>query len=102
MYRWIIVLSFNPIFISDVILSPGNFLIQTLSKDASYHPEFTGMNNHVTNGDGFGVGWYHTNSCQSQPQPHVMKTSTRNHGNGNETEEDTTSSSLSSLERSGI
>lgn len=63
MCRWITLLSSYPVSISDVILSPSNSLIQ-LSKDASYHPEFTDMNNHVTNGDGFGVGWYHTNHCQ--------------------------------------
>jgi glutamine amidotransferase len=62
MCRWITLLSTHPVSLSDIILSPSNSLIQ-LSKDASYHPEFGDMNNHVTNGDGFGVGWYHCNAC---------------------------------------
>lgn len=33
-----------------------------MSIDASYHPGSTEINNHVTNADGFGVGWYHNNT----------------------------------------
>jgi predicted glutamine amidotransferase len=60
MCRWITVLSSDPMSLSDIVLAPSNSLIQ-LSKDASFHPGYTEQNNHVTNGDGFGVGWYHTN-----------------------------------------
>lgn len=32
-----------------------------MSIDASFHPGYGDQNNHVMNGDGFGVGWYHNN-----------------------------------------
>lgn len=53
MCRWITLLSSEQICLSDVILTPPNSLIQ-LSKDASFHPGYGDINNHVTNGDGFG------------------------------------------------
>lgn len=34
-----------------------------MSVDASFHPGYGDQNNHVMNGDGFGVGWYHNNTC---------------------------------------
>jgi glutamine amidotransferase len=60
MCRWITLLSADPVSLSDIVLAPSNSLVQ-LAKDASFHPEFTDTNNHAMNGDGFGVGWYHSN-----------------------------------------
>ena len=60
MCRWITLLSSEPVSLSDIVLAPSNSLVQ-LSKDASFHPEFSNINNHNMNGDGFGVGWYHSN-----------------------------------------
>jgi len=60
MCRWITVLSSNDMSLSDVVLAPPNSLVQ-LSKNAGDHPGFGSHNNHVTNGDGFGIGWYHSN-----------------------------------------
>jgi len=60
MCRWITLLASEPYSLSDILLTSSNALVQ-LSKDASFHPGFTDMNNHVMNGDGFGVGWYHHN-----------------------------------------
>jgi len=60
MCRWITLLSSDPVSLSDIVLAPSNSLVQ-LAKDASFHPEFSDMNNHAMNGDGFGVGWYHSN-----------------------------------------
>lgn len=69
MCRWITVLSSDPMSLSDIVLAPCNSLIQ-LSKDASFHPGSSELNNHVTNGDGFGVGWYHSfNPYIPSPQP---------------------------------
>ncbi|GKY90541.1 hypothetical protein MPSEU_000027800 [Mayamaea pseudoterrestris] len=62
MCRWITVLSSEQISLSDVVLAPTNSLVQ-LAKDASFHPGYSDMNNHTTNGDGFGVGWYHSNAA---------------------------------------
>lgn len=59
MCRWITLLSSEQVPLSDIVTSPSNSLIQ-LSKDASFHPGYTEMNNHRMNGDGFGVGWYHS------------------------------------------
>jgi predicted glutamine amidotransferase len=60
MCRWITVLSSERVSLSDIVLTPSNSLVQ-LAKDASFHPGYGDENNHVMNGDGFGVGWYHTN-----------------------------------------
>jgi len=65
MCRWITILSTDTISLADIVLTPSNSLIQ-VSKDASFHPGATEMNNHVMNGDGFGVGWYHPNSPAEQ------------------------------------
>lgn len=53
MCRWITLLSTEEVALADVVLTPQNSLIQ-LSKDASFHPGYSSMNNHVMNGDGFG------------------------------------------------
>lgn len=60
MCRWITVLGSEEMSLSDVVLAPPNSLVQ-LSRNASFHPGYGDQNNHVTNGDGFGVGWYHSN-----------------------------------------
>lgn len=60
MCRWITLLSTESFSLSDIVLSPSNSLIQ-MSIDASFHPGYGDINNHVMNGDGFGVGWYHNN-----------------------------------------
>jgi glutamine amidotransferase len=61
MCRWITLLSSESFSLSDLVLSPSNSLVQ-MSIDASFHPGYGDQNNHVMNGDGFGVGWYHSNS----------------------------------------
>ena len=60
MCRWITLLSAeeNPFWLSDVVLKPSQSLI-TMSVDASFHPGYSDTNNHVMNGDGFGIGWYY-------------------------------------------
>lgn len=60
MCRWITLLSTEPFSLSDIVLSPSNSMVQ-MSIDASFHPGYGDQNNHVMNGDGFGVGWYHSN-----------------------------------------
>lgn len=60
MCRWITVISSQDLSLSDVVLAPTNSLVK-LARDASFHPGYGDENNHVTNGDGFGVGWYHSN-----------------------------------------
>jgi glutamine amidotransferase len=62
MCRWVTLLSTESFSLSDIVLSPSNSLVQ-MSIDASFHPGYGDQNNHVMNGDGFGVGWYHTNHC---------------------------------------
>jgi glutamine amidotransferase len=59
MCRWITVLSTDEFCLLDIVLAPSNSLIQ-MSVDASWHPGYTEVNNHVMNGDGFGIGWYHS------------------------------------------
>ena len=80
MCRWITLLSSENVPLSDIILAPSNSLIQ-LSKDASFHPGYSEMNNHRMNGDGFGIGWYHSicppehrqsdEPCTMNPLEHV-------------------------------
>jgi glutamine amidotransferase len=60
MCRWITILASDELSLSDVVLAPANSLVQ-MSKDASFHPGYSDINNHAMNGDGFGVGWYHSN-----------------------------------------
>jgi predicted glutamine amidotransferase len=55
MCRWITLISAESYSLSDVVLAPSNSLIQ-LSRDASFHPDFTDANNATMNGDGFGIG----------------------------------------------
>lgn len=59
MCRWIALLSNqHDVSLHDALISPSNGIVQ-LSKDASFHPGSGSTNNHVMNGDGFGVGWYY-------------------------------------------
>lgn len=53
MCRWITLLSTQEVALADIVLTPSNSLVQ-LSKDASFHPGYSDLNNHVMNGDGFG------------------------------------------------
>jgi glutamine amidotransferase len=59
-------ISSESVCLSDILLAPSNSLVQ-LSRDASFHPGYPDLNNAVMNGDGFGVGWYHTTEsiCRS-------------------------------------
>lgn len=59
MCQWITLLSLEKVPLSNIVLAPSNSLIK-LSKDASFHPGSTELNNHRLNGDGFGIGWYHS------------------------------------------
>jgi glutamine amidotransferase len=69
MCRWITVLSSaDDMSLSDVVLAPHNSLVQ-LSRDASFHPGYKNENNHITNGDGFGIGWYHSNIATLHKYP---------------------------------
>ena len=58
MCRWITVLSSEDFCLRDIIFKPSHSLIQ-MSVDASWHPGYSEVNNHVMNGDGFGIGWYY-------------------------------------------
>jgi glutamine amidotransferase len=60
MCRWITLISSEHVSLSDVILAPSNSLVRQ-SRDATFHPGYGPLNNAPMNGDGFGVGWYHTN-----------------------------------------
>ena len=60
MCRWITLISAESVSLSDIVLAPSNSLVK-LSRDASFHPGADFINNAHMNGDGFGVGWYHTN-----------------------------------------
>lgn len=71
MCRWITLLSSEPFSLSDIVLSPSNSLVQ-MSIDASFHPGYGDQNNHVMNGDGFGVGWYHSHSFVNKTVPLVV------------------------------
>ena len=62
MCRWITLISAESVSLSDIVLSPSNSLVK-LSRDASFHPGADFINNAHMNGDGFGVGWYHTNAA---------------------------------------
>jgi len=53
--------------LADVVLTPSQSLVK-MSIDASFHPGYGEINNHVMNGDGFGVGWYHSNVVESAQQ----------------------------------
>jgi hypothetical protein len=57
MCRWITLISAESYSLSDVVLAPSNSLVQ-LSRDASFHPDFTDANNATMNGDGFGIGTF--------------------------------------------
>lgn len=75
------------------MLSPSNSLVQ-MSIDASFHPGYGDQNNHVMNGDGFGVGWYHSN--------HYVEKSSANrvlvvNGHGNEKDKDQPPQRLASV-----
>ena len=91
MCRWITLLSSShPVSLADIVLSPSNSLVQ-LSKDASFHPGMTEMNNHVMNGDGFGVGWFHNNSPVGEINGHsgsVNGEGKNNNSNNNNSDED--------------
>jgi glutamine amidotransferase len=62
MCRWITLISAEIVSLSDIVLAPSNSLVK-LSRDASFHPGADFTNNAHMNGDGFGVGWYHTNAA---------------------------------------
>ena len=62
MCRWITLISAETVSLSDIVLAPSNSLVK-LSRDASFHPGADFINNAHMNGDGFGVGWYHTNAA---------------------------------------
>jgi predicted glutamine amidotransferase len=66
MCRWITLISHETVSLSDIVLAPSNSLIQ-LARDASFHPGYGFINNAITNGDGFGVGWYHTHTPYYKP-----------------------------------
>jgi glutamine amidotransferase len=68
MCRWITFISTEDMFLSDIVLTPSNSLIEQ-SIDASFHPGFAQRFNHNVNADGFGVGWYH---CHDE-QPAIFK-----------------------------
>jgi glutamine amidotransferase len=70
MCRWITLLSSEPFSLSDIVLSPSNSMVQ-MSIDASFHPGYGDQNNHVMNGDGFGVGWYHGNYYVDKASHHT-------------------------------
>ena len=78
MCRWITLISAEMVSLSDIVLAPSNSLVK-LSRDASFHPGADLVNNAHMNGDGFGVGWYHTNTAISTPpetfSPHVSSIS---------------------------
>lgn len=57
MCRWITFMSTKEMFLSDIVLTPSNSLVDQ-SIDASFHPGFAQKFNHTVNADGFGVGWY--------------------------------------------
>lgn len=80
MCRWITVLSSENISLSDVVLAPQNSLLQ-LSRDASFRPGFSNENNHVTNGDGFGIGWYHSNLARVPRFPFLSRNDIEGHEN---------------------
>jgi glutamine amidotransferase len=79
MCRWITLLASTEVSLSDVVLAPANSLVH-MSKDASLHPGYTDVNNHAMNGDGFGVGWYHSNVaiCPDPNHTHATKEAPRN------------------------
>jgi glutamine amidotransferase len=84
MCRWITLLSTESFSLSDIVLSPSNSMVQ-MSIDASFHPGYGDTNNHVMNGDGFGVGWYHSNQYvdkSSHHHPHQNAVDTTNGSNG--------------------
>ncbi|KAL7565712.1 hypothetical protein ACA910_005407 [Epithemia clementina (nom. ined.)] len=66
--------------LSDVVLAPPNSLVQ-LSRDASIHPGFGSDNNHITNGDGFGIGWYHSNTTTIPRYPSLNNENIEGHAN---------------------
>jgi len=80
MCRWITVLAAEDMSLSDVVLAPPNSLVQ-LSKDASFHPGYTDENNHTTNGDGFGIGWYHSNIVTVPRYPSLTNDEVDGHDN---------------------
>jgi len=80
MCRWITVLSSTDMSLSDVVLAPPNSLVQ-LARDASFHPGYGDDNNHVTNGDGFGVGWYHNNIVKLPRYPSLTTDEVEGHPN---------------------
>ena len=67
MCRWITVLGADAMLLSDIVMSPSNSLIQ-MSLNASYHPGYGEKNNHITNADGFGIGWYSNRT----PEKHAV------------------------------
>ncbi|KAL7565705.1 hypothetical protein ACA910_005401 [Epithemia clementina (nom. ined.)] len=80
MCRWITVMSAKNMSLSDVVLAPPNSLVQ-LSRDASIHPGFGSDNNHITNGDGFGIGWYHSNMTTIPRYPSLNNENIEGHAN---------------------
>lgn len=80
MCRWITVLSSEDLSLSDVVLAPQNSLLQ-LSRDASFNPRYSTVNNHTTNGDGFGVGWYHSNTVNVPRLPLYTRRDIKGHEN---------------------
>ncbi|KAL7568577.1 hypothetical protein ACA910_002689 [Epithemia clementina (nom. ined.)] len=80
MCRWITVMSAKDMSLSDVVLAPPNSLVQ-LSRDASIHPGFGSDNNHITNGDGFGIGWYHSNTTTVPRYPSLNNENIEGHPN---------------------
>ena len=86
MCRWITLLSTESFSLSDIVLSPSNSMVQ-MSIDASFHPGYGDTNNHVMNGDGFGVGWYHSHTYVDKSSHHhlqntiITTTTTNGHSN---------------------
>jgi glutamine amidotransferase len=74
MCRWITLLSSDQDLFSlaDVVLIPSQSLV-AMSVDASFHPGYGDTNNHVMNGDGFGVGWYWSPLCNQQTNGNNVK-----------------------------
>lgn len=94
MCRWITLISAESVSLSDIVLAPSNSLVK-LSRDASFHPGADLINNAHMNGDGFGVGWYHTNAA-IRPAPDVNTSTFSNLFGNSMTEHSSTCTKASS------
>ena len=101
MCRWITLISSESVSLSDIVLAPSNSLVK-LSRDASFHPGADFINNAHMNGDGFGVGWYHTNAAiRPAPDVDVDCCAVSNHSSSNTNASTNTNTNDSSNGRSG-